>query len=99
MGVFVLVHGHHGWRPVRDLLEAAGQATHVPTLTGHGDRGHLAGPGLRLRDHVAEVVALLAGSRPAVPTPGKEERADGSKQREHVDVSNHPRPTRRVLAR
>ncbi len=61
--VFVLVHGgwHGGWcwRRVEPLLRAAGHDVHRPTLTGLGERAHLAGPGVGLATHVQDVVALL----------------------------------------
>jgi pimeloyl-ACP methyl ester carboxylesterase len=61
MTTFVLVHGgwHGGWcwRRVTPLL--AGHDVHCPTLTGVGDRAHLARPDTGLADHVADVVAVL----------------------------------------
>ena len=58
---FVLVHGGwHGawcWRRVEPLL--AGHEVHIPTLTGLGDRAHLARPDTGLADHVEDVVAVL----------------------------------------
>lgn len=63
MTVFVLVHGgwHGGWcwRRVAPLLHAAGHEVHAPTLTGLGDRAHLAMPEVGLATHVQDVVALL----------------------------------------
>ncbi|QYN34198.1 alpha/beta fold hydrolase [Pseudonocardia sp. DSM 110487] len=61
MTTFVLVHGGwHGawcWRRVTPLL--TGHDVHCPTLTGGGDRAHLARPDTGLADHVADVVAVL----------------------------------------
>ena len=61
MTVFVLVHGgwHGGWcwRRVAPLL--SGHDVFCPTLTGLGDRAHLARPDTGLADHVADVVAVL----------------------------------------
>lgn len=61
MTVFVLVHGgwHGGWcwRRVAPLL--SGYDVHCPTLSGLGDRAHLARPDTGLADHVADVVAVL----------------------------------------
>jgi pimeloyl-ACP methyl ester carboxylesterase len=58
---FVLVHGawHGGWcwRFVRPLLE--GHAVFTPSLTGLGDRRHLARPDIDLETHIADVVSLL----------------------------------------
>ncbi len=60
---FVLVHGGwHGswcWRRVVPLLASAGHEVLCPTLTGLGDRAHLARPDTGLADHVADVVAVL----------------------------------------
>jgi pimeloyl-ACP methyl ester carboxylesterase len=60
---FVLVHGawHGGWvmRKVRALLRAAGHEVFTPTLTGLGERVHLAGPQVNLDTHVDDIVALL----------------------------------------
>jgi pimeloyl-ACP methyl ester carboxylesterase len=59
----VLVHGgwHGGWcwRRLSPLLRAAGHEVHIPTLTGVGDRAHLASPGVGLATHVEDVVAGL----------------------------------------
>jgi pimeloyl-ACP methyl ester carboxylesterase len=60
----VLVHGAWGgawiWRRVLAPLRAAGHEVHAVTLTGDGERAHLRHPGIRLADHVADVVALIA---------------------------------------
>lgn len=59
----VLVHGAWGgawiWRKVLAPLRAAGHEVHAVTLTGDGDRAHLRRPETGLRDHVADVVALV----------------------------------------
>jgi pimeloyl-ACP methyl ester carboxylesterase len=64
MTVIVLVHGgwHGGWcwRRLLPLLRAGGSEVHAPTLTGLGDRAHLAAPGVGLATHIEDVVALLA---------------------------------------
>jgi pimeloyl-ACP methyl ester carboxylesterase len=58
---FVLVHGawHGGWkwRLVRPLLE--GHSVFAPSLTGLGDRRHLARPDIDLDTHVSDIVSLL----------------------------------------
>jgi pimeloyl-ACP methyl ester carboxylesterase len=58
-----LVHGAHAggwwWGETRDLLRAAGHQVHAPTLTGLGERAHLAVARLGLSTHVADVVGLL----------------------------------------
>ncbi|MBI3249382.1 MAG: alpha/beta hydrolase [Deltaproteobacteria bacterium] len=63
MGTYVLVHGawHGGWcwRRVTPLLQAAGHAVFTPTLTGLGERFHLASAEVDLDTHVQDVVNLL----------------------------------------
>jgi pimeloyl-ACP methyl ester carboxylesterase len=59
----VLVHGAwHGawcWKRVMPRLRAAGHEVFAPTLTGCGDRAHLAAPTVSLDTHVADVLGLL----------------------------------------
>ena len=59
MTTFVLVHGAwggaHTWRSVRPLLRTAGHAVFTPSLTGVGERVHLAGPQVGLTTHVDDV--------------------------------------------
>ena len=61
MATFVLVHGawHGGWcwRFVRPLL--SGHEVYAPSLTGLGERKHLAHAGVDLETHIADVVSLL----------------------------------------
>jgi pimeloyl-ACP methyl ester carboxylesterase len=63
MATFVIVHGAwsgaHAWRWVRPLLRAAGHDVFTPTLTGLGDRAHLATPGTDLDTHIADVAAAM----------------------------------------
>ncbi len=63
MATYVLVHGsHHGgwcWRKVTPLLRAAGHEVVTPTLTGLGERVHLAAPGVGLGTHIQDVVHVL----------------------------------------
>ena len=63
MTTLVLVHGawHGGWcwRFVAPLLRRAGHDVFTPSLTGLGDRAHLARPGIDLELHVQDIVALL----------------------------------------
>jgi pimeloyl-ACP methyl ester carboxylesterase len=47
------------WRKVRIRLEAAGHAVSTPTLTGLGERSHLAGPAIRLETHIADVANVV----------------------------------------
>lgn len=60
---FVLVHGgRHGgwsWQRVADKLRAEGHAVYAPTLTGLGDRAHLASPEIGLDTHVKDLVAVF----------------------------------------
>ena len=79
MATFVLVHGawHGGWcwRKVAEPLRAAGHAVHTPTLTGLGERAHLAHSDVDLDTHIADVIGrvrtpvVLVSARddPAVP--------------------------------
>ena len=60
MPTFVLVHGAwggaHGWRHVRRMLADAGHEVFTPSLTGIGERVHLASPQVDLTTHVTDVV-------------------------------------------
>jgi pimeloyl-ACP methyl ester carboxylesterase len=59
MSTFVLVHGawggSYGWRDVRPLLQQAGHAVYSPSLTGLGERAHLASPEVNLSTHIQDV--------------------------------------------
>jgi len=63
MSAYVLVHGaFHGgwcWRRVVPLLRSAGHEVYTPTLTGLGERAHLACPEVSLATHIEDVSALL----------------------------------------
>ncbi|MEV0601026.1 alpha/beta fold hydrolase [Streptomyces sp. NPDC050315] len=63
MTAFVLVAGSHTggwvWREVAGRLREAGAEVYPVTLTGMGDRRHLAGPGTDLETHVEDVVQLI----------------------------------------
>jgi pimeloyl-ACP methyl ester carboxylesterase len=63
MSTFVLVHGAWSggwkWRFVAPILRRAGHEVHTPTLTGVGERAHLARPDIDLDVHVQDVVGLL----------------------------------------
>ncbi|MGH6900522.1 MAG: alpha/beta fold hydrolase [Geminicoccaceae bacterium] len=63
MATFVLVHGaFHGgwcWRGVVAPLRAAGHEVFAPTLTGLGERSHLASPAVDLSTHVRDVANLI----------------------------------------
>lgn len=60
MTTFVLVHGAwggaHGFRHVRRILQAEGHEVFTPSLTGIGERVHLASPLVNLSAHVCDVV-------------------------------------------
>src|SRR2546423_5242489 len=60
---FVLVHGawHGGWCwiKVTRLLTDAAHVVHTPTLTGLGERAHLARPEIDLETHVLDGVGGL----------------------------------------
>jgi pimeloyl-ACP methyl ester carboxylesterase len=60
LSTFVLVHGAwagaHGWRAVRTLLATAGHEVFTPSLTGIGERVHLASAQVDLTTHVNDVV-------------------------------------------
>ena len=60
MSTYVLVHGAwggaHTFHLVRPLLRAQGHEVFTPSLTGIGERVHLASPQVCLSTHVADVV-------------------------------------------
>ena len=60
MNTFVLVHGAysgaHGFRHLRRTLHAAGHDATTPSLTGIGERVHLASALVNLTTHVRDVV-------------------------------------------
>lgn len=63
MATFVLVHGawHGGWcwRSVAPALRRAGHEVYAPSLTGLGERRHLASRAVDLDTHIQDVVGLL----------------------------------------
>ena len=63
MAVFVLVHGgwtgSHGFRRVRRRLQERGHEAFTPSLTGIGERVHLASPQVGLTTHIQDVVHCL----------------------------------------
>lgn len=63
MTTFVLVHGGWGggweWRLVADRLHARGHVVHRPTLTGLGEKRHLARPDVDLDTHIRDVINLI----------------------------------------
>jgi pimeloyl-ACP methyl ester carboxylesterase len=62
---FVLVHpAWHGswfWKKLAPLLRNRGHLVSTPTLTGLGERSHLARPDIGLDVHVTDVVNVLKG--------------------------------------
>ena len=60
---YLLVHGawHGGWcwRDVAPRLRAAGHRVYTPTLTGLGERAHLASPSVDLTTHATDVVNVF----------------------------------------
>ena len=60
---YVLVHpAWHGgwcWKKVSPLLRARGHDVYTPTLTGLGERSHLAHPEIGLETHIQDVVNVL----------------------------------------
>ncbi|WP_199547144.1 alpha/beta fold hydrolase [Streptomyces sp. N35] len=60
---YVLVSGGYTggwiWRDVAAQLRGGGAEVHPATLTGYGDRRHLAGPATDLETHVEDVVQLI----------------------------------------
>jgi len=60
---YVIVHGAWGgawdWRRVDSILTAHGHHVYRPTLTGLGDRVHLASPTIGLGTHITDIVNVL----------------------------------------
>ncbi|MEV6072211.1 hypothetical protein AB0L82_37200 [Nocardia sp. NPDC052001] len=87
MATFVLVPGafHGSWwfEPLARQLRERGHEAYPVSLTGLGDRAHLAGAGVNLDTHIADVinalnalngndltdVVLRAGEVPALASP------------------------------
>jgi pimeloyl-ACP methyl ester carboxylesterase len=60
---YVIVHGAWGggwaWREVDNLLSADGHKVYRPTLTGLGERVHLASPEIGLDTHIQDIVNVI----------------------------------------
>jgi pimeloyl-ACP methyl ester carboxylesterase len=60
---YVLVHGATGggwdWKTMADLLTADGNVVFRPTLTGLGEREHLANADVNLTTHVTDIVNVV----------------------------------------
>jgi pimeloyl-ACP methyl ester carboxylesterase len=63
MATYVLVHGggHGGWcyQKVTRLLRGQGHEVYAPSLTGLGERSHLATPQTDLDTHIRDIASLL----------------------------------------
>src|SRR5215469_4020979 len=63
MAVFVVAHGAWSagwaWKKMHAPLREAGHQLYTPTLTGLGERAHLAHPGIDLDTHAADLTAVL----------------------------------------
>jgi pimeloyl-ACP methyl ester carboxylesterase len=63
MATFVLVHGGGQggwtWRQVAPLLSTAGHEVHTPSLTGFGERHHLADPQVSFQTFVDDIANLI----------------------------------------
>ena len=63
MATFMLVHGGWAggwqWREIATRLRAAGHDVYTPTLTGLGERVHLAHPDVDLDTHIQDILMVL----------------------------------------
>ena len=63
MATFVLVHGAWAgsliWRPNARALRQAGHEVYTPTLTGIGERKHLASRSVDLNTHIQDVLGVI----------------------------------------
>ena len=63
MTTYVLVHGgwHGGWcwKRVTPYLRNSGHTVYTPTLTGLGERSHLASPEINLSIHIQDILNVL----------------------------------------
>lgn len=63
MAIFVVAHGAWSaawaWKKMHPLMAARGHRLVTPTLTGLGERGHLARPDVALDTHITDVVNVL----------------------------------------
>ena len=60
---YVIVHGAWGggwdWKPMDQLLTADGHKVYRPTLTGQGERSHLASTNIDLDTHIQDIVNVI----------------------------------------
>jgi pimeloyl-ACP methyl ester carboxylesterase len=63
MATFLVAHGAWtagwGWKKMHPLMQAAGHRLVTPTLTGLGERVHLATPEVNLETHIQDVLGVL----------------------------------------
>jgi pimeloyl-ACP methyl ester carboxylesterase len=63
MATFVIVHGAFGggweWQEVACRLRERGHSVYRPSLTGYGERVHLATPETSLETHIQDIVNLI----------------------------------------
>ena len=63
MATYVLVHGGFSggwvWREVASFLHTMGHEAFTPTLTGLGERAHLAHPDIDLATHIQDITGVL----------------------------------------
>ena len=63
MAIFVVAHGAWSagwaWRKMHPPMRAAGHELWTPTMTGIGERGHLAARTVDLETHIADMLAVL----------------------------------------
>lgn len=63
MTTFVVAHGAWGagwvWKKMHPLMNARGHRLITPTLTGLGERAHLARPDIDLDTHIADILGVL----------------------------------------
>ena len=60
---YLIVHGASGggwdWRTMDELLSAEGHTVYRPTLTGLGEKMHLASPDINLTTHINDIVNVI----------------------------------------
>jgi pimeloyl-ACP methyl ester carboxylesterase len=63
MAIYVCVHGGFFggwiWRTVANMMHAEGHEVFTPTLTGLGERAHLANPQVDLNTHIQDIIGVL----------------------------------------
>jgi len=63
MSIYVLVHGGFMggwvWHQAAQILRTSGHEVFAPTLTGFGERAHLANPDIDLNTHIQDIVGVL----------------------------------------